>query len=295
MGWSEGFIAVDWGTSNRRAWRIAADGAVEARMADDRGILEVDPEEFPAEAQALRARLGDLPMLMAGMIGSNRGWVEAPYVAAPAGLDELAARLVWAEPERTAVVPGLSWRGTGEADVMRGEEVQILGACAAGSVPADAIVCHPGTHTKWARLEGGRIGRFRTLMTGELFSLLSEHSILSGMIESEARPDAAFDEGVMRMLGGGEISAELFTVRARSLLGLADPATSASYLSGLLIGADICFGLDLAGDGPVFVMGRPDLTALFATALRLADRRARELDGEQAFLDGARRLAELTR
>src|SRR5687768_7543445 len=122
MAWSQGFIAVDWGTTNRRAWRIDADGAVTARIADDRGILAVAHDAFPAEAAAVRAQLGDLPLLMAGMVGSNRGWVEAPYVAAPAGLDEIARRLVWAEPGRTAIVPGLSWRATGEADVMRGEE-----------------------------------------------------------------------------------------------------------------------------------------------------------------------------
>ena len=121
MSWAEGFIAVDWGTTNRRAYRLAGDGALSDEMEDGLGILSVESGGFPDSVRTIRERLGDLPMLMAGMIGSNRGWVEAPYVPCPAGLDELAARLVWAEPGRVAIVPGVSLDRGGEADVMRGE------------------------------------------------------------------------------------------------------------------------------------------------------------------------------
>ena len=102
MSWAEGFIAVDWGTTNRRAYRLAGDGALSDEMEDGLGILSVESGGFPDSVRTIRERLGDLPMLMAGMIGSNRGWVEAPYVPCPAGLDELAASLVWAEPGRVA-------------------------------------------------------------------------------------------------------------------------------------------------------------------------------------------------
>ena len=120
MGWAETFIAVDWGTTNRRAWRIEA-GEARGEFEDDRGILSVGKAEFPVAVAQVRERLGDHPLLMAGMIGSNRGWVEALYVPCPAGLDEIAAALIWPEPGRTAIVPGLC--NDDPPDVMRGEEV----------------------------------------------------------------------------------------------------------------------------------------------------------------------------
>jgi 2-dehydro-3-deoxygalactonokinase len=293
MRWAEGFIAVDWGTTNRRAYRIGADGAVADRFEDDQGILSVAPGGFPAAVAEIRERLGDRPLLMAGMIGSNRGWIEAPYVPCPAGLVELAAALRWVEPERVAIVPGLCFADGEAADVMRGEEVQLLGAYAEGLVPADATICHPGTHNKWVRLADGRVARFRTVMTGEMFNLLREHSILGDLLGGEARPGAAFDEGVRRGLEGAALTADLFSVRARVLLGKARREDAAAYASGLLIGADLRTGLASAGDGPVFVMGRPDLTGLFAAALAVAGREARELEGDEAFLCGARHLSEL--
>src|SRR5687768_13996082 len=120
MHWADGFIALDWGTTNRRAYRIDADGACVAEMEDECGVLSIAAGGFPAAADAIRDRLGDLPLLMAGMVGSTRGWVEAPYVACPVGLDGLARQLHWVEPGRVAIVPGLSVVSAGHADVMRG-------------------------------------------------------------------------------------------------------------------------------------------------------------------------------
>ena len=178
----------------------------------------------------IRDRLGDLPMLMAGMIGSNRGWVEAPYVPCPAGLPELAARLHWIEAERAAIVPGVAYETDGAADVMRGEEVQLLGAFAEGWIGPDSTLCHPGTHNKWVRLEDGRIAAFRTVMTGELFSLLKEHSILADLLAAPAEPGRAFEAGVRHGLDGEDLTAELFSVRARALLGKA-PREEAAPMS----------------------------------------------------------------
>jgi 2-dehydro-3-deoxygalactonokinase len=294
MRWSEGFIAVDWGTTNRRAYRIGAGGTVEDKLEDGKGILSVPAGSFPAAVDEIRGRLGDRPMLMAGMVGSNRGWAEAPYVPCPAGLPELAANLKWVEPERVAIVPGVCFAAGDAADVMRGEEVQLLGAYADGDIPPDAIVCHPGTHNKWVRIEDGRIASFRTVMTGEMFSLLARHSILSDMLSgAEVAPGAAFDAGVRAGLGGGPLTGELFSVRARVLLGKARREDAPSFTSGLLIGTDVRSGIAAAGEGPVYVMGRPDLTRLFAAALAAAGREAKELEGDAAFLCGARHLAEL--
>jgi 2-dehydro-3-deoxygalactonokinase len=171
--------------------------------------------------------------------------------------------------------------------------MQILGALAAGTIGPDAIVCHPGTHNKWIRLEGGRITAFRTVMTGELYNLLREHSILSDLLSAPAQPGPAFDAGVRHGFGKDDITAELFSVRARFLLGKARREDSASYASGLLIGADLKVGLSLAGAAEVAIMGRPELTRLYAAGLAACGHGGREADGEEAFLAGARKLAEL--
>ena len=292
MGWAEGFIAVDWGTTNRRAYLVSPDGTCTGEMEDDQGILSVEPGAFPAGAREIRDQLGDLPLLMAGMVGSNRGWVEAPYVPCPAGVPDIAERLVWAEEGRTAIVPGLSYLSDDHADVMRGEEVQILGAVAAGLVPQTCLICHPGTHNKWINVASGRIVSFRTVMTGEMFSLLKEHSILADLLSLPATTGEAFHEGVRRGLSHDGLTAELFSVRARVLLGQAKREDQASFTSGLLIGADLRVGLRTAPEAEVIVMGRPELTGLFAAALTEAGQEARQVDGERAFLAGIKQLAE---
>src|SRR5688572_1531088 len=143
MRWAEGFIAADWGTTNRRAYLMDGGKCVD-EFEDDKGILGVPKGGFGDAVAEIRERLGDRPLLLAGMVESNRGWIEAPYVPCPDGILDLVANLVWPEAGRTAIVPGLSFVDPDEADVMRGEEVQLLGAFAAGMVPADSLVCHPG-------------------------------------------------------------------------------------------------------------------------------------------------------
>lgn len=293
MRWAEGFIAVDWGTTNRRGYRIGLDGRMTGEFEDKKGILSVGAGGFPAAVAELRERLGELPLLMGGMIGSNRGWVEAPYVPCPAGLPELAARLQWVEPEQIAIVPGVCFVDGDAADVMRGEEVQALGAFAEGLIPANALICHPGTHNKWIRLEDGRITSFGTVMTGEMFNLLKGHSILADLLAQPAEAGEAFNDGVRRGLAAPGLTAELFSVRARVLLGKAEPASAASYTSGLLIGIDIATALQSTPQDEIIVMGRPELTELYAAALALAGQATRRVDGEEAFLAGTKHLAEL--
>jgi 2-dehydro-3-deoxygalactonokinase len=292
MRWADGFITADWGTTNRRAYLLDG-GKCVGEFEDDKGILSVPKGGFGEAVAEVRERLGDRPLLLAGMVGSNRGWIEAPYVPCPAGIEQLVAKLVWAEPGRTAIVPGVSFVDADEADVMRGEEVQLLGAFASGMIAGDGIVCHPGTHNKWTRIEGGRITRFTTVMTGELFNLLKEHSILSDMLAGPAEPGEAFSRGVRRGLNDCRLTAELFKIRARVLLGETEAEDAASYASGLLLGTDVRTGVAEDFDEEVVVMGRPELTRLYAEALRLAGKRPREVDGEQAFLAGALRIVEL--
>ena len=291
MLWADGFIAVDWGTTNRRAYRIDSQGTCVAEMEDECGVLSIAPGGFPAAAGDIRTQLGDFPLLMAGMVGSTRGWVEAPYVACPAGLDELAARLCWVEPNRTAIIPGLSTQSGSHADVMRGEEVQMVGALDAGLIPATSFICHPGTHNKWVTVKDARIAGFRTVMTGEMFNMLRERGILAELLTAEAAPDDAFRAGVRRGLMASALTAELFSIRARVLLGELPRADAASFTSGLLIGSDLGVGLGIDPHSEIIIMGRPELTRLYAVAAAEAGRAARQLDGSTAFLAGAVALA----
>jgi len=170
--------------------------------------------------------------------------------------------------------------------------VQLLGAVAAGLTDPEGLVCHPGTHNKWATLRDGRIGDFRTVMTGELFSLLKEHSILADLLQGPVEPSDVFKEAARHAIFNETLPAELFTVRARVLLGQAKREDAASYASGLLIGTDVRIGLSLPTSAQVTVIGRPELTKLYAAAIAEAGREARELDGEQCFLAGACKIAE---
>jgi 2-dehydro-3-deoxygalactonokinase len=291
MRWTHGFIAVDWGTTNRRAYLIDSSGKRTDEFEDDKGIMAVPKGGFPDAVAEIRKRLGDKPLLLGGMVGSNRGWVEAPYVPCPAGLEDLAGALVWAG-EREAIVPGVSLLEQDRADVMRGEELQLLGAAAAGTVHPTALVCHPGTHNKWALLRGGKIETFRTVMTGELFNLLKQHSILADFLGGEVAVNDAFKAGVAQGFQNADLPAELFTVRAKVLLGKARKEDAASFTSGLLIGTDVRIGLSEPLAAQVVVMGRPELTRLYAAAIEQAGREALEVDGEESFLAGITRVAE---
>lgn len=292
MRWSEGFITADWGTTNRRAYLIDGNGRCVDEFEDDKGILSVPREGFAAAIAEIRERLGDKPLLLAGMVGSTRGWVEAPYVPCPAGIEDLVESLI-RPGEREAIVPGVSYVGRGRADVMRGEEVQVLGALVAGLISPNGVVCHPGTHNKWIQLHGGKIHNFVTAMTGELFSLLKDHSILSGLVQAPVELNEAFERGVRNALERQMLPAQLFGVRASVLLGQMKEEDAASYLSGLLIGADVYIGMSFPLAARVAILGRPELTRLYARAVNLAGREVVELDGEQAFLAGARRIVEL--
>lgn len=284
---ADGFLAIDWGTTNRRVYRIAA-GQVVATDRDDRGVTAIAPDGFAAEVADIRARFGDLPMLLAGMVGSTVGWRDVPYVAVPAGFDALARGLCWIDA-RTAIVPGLSMLEEGRADVMRGEEVQLLGAVEAGLVPRDGLLCQPGTHCKWARMEAGVVVDFTTAMTGELFALVRGHGLLSTQLGGTVTPNAAFREGV-EAGKRRDLSAALFGIRASKLLGQRNDADAASYASGLLIGSDVAVRLENGG-GDVHILSDPGLGGLYAIAVAANGGTPHVVDSHAAFAAGIIALA----
>ncbi len=272
-------IGIDWGSSSFRAYRISDAGAILETRSAPRGLLNVTDGDF---ARVLDEEISewrdDAPILMCGMIGSRQGWVEVPYVACPAGPRQLTAnvRAVEWRGRRIHIVPGLSCIDeVGTPDVLRGEESQIFGALD-NLGPGAHWVCLPGTHSKWVRVNERRVERFATHMTGELFAVLRDHSILGRMMRGDARDDSAFIAGVTRSGDSGGLLHHLFGVRAQGLLGQLFNESSASYLSGLLIGHELRNVKDHSGH--INLLGATHLVTAYATALSALGMRPRVLD-----------------
>jgi 2-dehydro-3-deoxygalactonokinase len=273
-------IAVDWGTSSFRAYRLDASGAVLEQRSGAAGLLACQGRFELMLAKQLIGWNDELVM-MAGMIGSRNGWHEVPYVACPAALDEIAAGLLSVAAQslpgrRIFIAPGLSHRPgpnqPGAPEVMRGEESQLLGLF--GELPGAGphTVCLPGTHSKWATVGAGRINAFHTAMTGELYALLKQHSLLGALMPPEAgaatAEDApAFELGVRTSAEAGGLLSHLFSVRTRGLFGELSATQLPSYLSGLLIGHELR-GL-LAGAQQVHLIGSAALVQHYRRALAL--------------------------
>lgn len=267
-------IAVDWGTSNRRAWALDAAGEVLEARSDDQGLIAVTAKghDFAGSLKAFAQGWLGAPIIMAGMVGSRAGWREAPYLETPARLTDLAGHLIALpdlEGSPLRIVPGMAKRDAQQPDVMRGEECQLLGAKLVRGL-ADGLFLLPGTHAKWARVEGGRLIDFRTYMTGEIFGLMRRQGSLSQVIAQEDRFDAdAFARGLARAgdLAAGGLTHQLFGVRSLSLFGALSPDNAGSYLSGLLIGAELQDALAWAKpEGPVIAIGSATLLGNYAAA-----------------------------
>lgn len=282
------FIAVDWGTSNCRAVLIR-DGKPVRRVQGMPGALGLAPEDFASQAAKLRADLGDFPMVLAGMVGSNIGWQIAPYCPLPAAPADLVAKLLWID-KRTAIVPGLAQKDENAPDVMRGEEVQIFGAMQLHGGPADGLYCQPGTHSKWVRVEGGQITRFHTSMTGEVFALLRKHSILAPALAAEVAGGDDFIDGVIRS-EGRDILGELFRDRAGSLLFDWTVERSAAQVSGLLIGSECRARIE---DGATVMLVCDDsLAALYRAALGQLGVQVVDISTRDSFIAGVSAIAAL--
>ena len=239
-------IGIDWGTSNFRAFLLGPSGVILDRRSGPHGIMTVSEGRF---AQTLAAGIGDwlsdgrLPILMSGMIGSRQGWIEAPYVATPLGIDDLAAGLarVPFDAAEVRIVPGLKTADDGAHDVIRGEETQIFGALQSLGIESGRLLL-PGTHSKWVTVEQGRVTGFATYMTGEIFAAAREHTILGRLMQEGTPTGGAFLRGVAQGAWPGSPGAllhRLFGVRTAGLFGDIAGVDLADYLSGLLIGAEI--------------------------------------------------------
>ena len=267
-------IAIDWGTSSLRGARLGASGQVLESREFPRGILTVPPGQFEAVFHEL---FGDWMQaesalcLISGMAGSRQGWQEAPYCPCPAGFAELGQHLLWLQPGRIALVPGLSCSGAdalNTPDVMRGEEVQIFGALQLTGRDSATLVL-PGTHSKWVQVHSGHVMQFQTFMTGEVFALMSQHSILGKTLDlNGAFDEAIFLQGVGQSQQSGSVLHHLFAVRTLGLFDRLSTAQLPSYLSGLLIGEELRTQTVNADSGPVILIGSDTLTRRYSLALQ---------------------------
>ncbi|MCV6587198.1 MAG: 2-dehydro-3-deoxygalactonokinase [Marinibacterium sp.] len=265
------WIAVDWGTTHLRAWAMRGPDPTAQASSDD-GMARLDRAGFePALLRLVTPWLGDAPVtaMLCGMAGSRQGWVEAPYAQVPtkpADLTPVPAPVQ--DPRlRVFVLPGL--KQVSPPDVMRGEETQIAGFLTQNP-NWDGVICLPGTHTKWAHVSAGEVVSFQTFLTGELFALLGQASVLRHSLDGDGWDDAAFAEAVGDTLTRPErLAALLFAIRASDLLQGTPAATARARLSGQLIGAELAAARPYWLGQQIAVIGnattaRPYLDALSA-------------------------------
>ncbi|MEK9703856.1 MAG: 2-dehydro-3-deoxygalactonokinase [Deltaproteobacteria bacterium] len=273
------WVAVDWGTTHFRIWRMHGDKALEGREASC-GLLSLKREEFePTLKEHLHGWPTESPVLMSGMVGSRQGWQEAPYLFLPVSLKNVAIGAVDVQTKdlqrKVHVLPGVACQEESRPDVMRGEETQMLGL-GAGSAEWSGMICLPGTHCKWVKVALGQVQQFDTYLTGELFSILRQHSILrhdleSGDVDAE---HPAFAKGVSTgFQESTPLLTSLFRVRATSLLLDRDPVANLAFLSGRLLGEELRSATQNIGKTEkIQLVGGSSLTKLYARALSLVGR-----------------------
>jgi 2-dehydro-3-deoxygalactonokinase len=299
-GESTTFVGVNWGSTNFRAFLIGADGAAIDEFAAPAGVVALDREGMAATMNDLAARWPDRgPVYASGMIGSNVGWTEVPYAGAPAGCADLAGAAVSTRIGDVPlhIVPGIACRRSfdGEPDILRGEEIELMGLAVLRA--ADGWVALPGTHTKWARLEQGRVVDFFTSMSGEIFDRLTAKGLLASIVAGEAFDGPVFQKGVAtgraRRLSLGTL---LFGARAQVVRGTLAKPDAASYIRGLLIGSEIADAMAVyptLGERVIPLIGNAALCRLYASALRSAGISSELVESRAACLRGFRALHEM--
>jgi 2-dehydro-3-deoxygalactonokinase len=289
------YAAVDWGTSSFRLWLIGDDGSVLDERRSGEGMTTAASTGF---AEVLQSHLSsvsapdDIPVIVCGMAGARQGWVEAGYIDTPTSLSAILTGAVSVPGQKrdVRILPGLAQRSKQTPDVIRGEETQLLGAIAADT-KGEQIVCMPGTHSKWVRVVDGAVTGFSTFMTGELFDVITKHSILSHAVSGADTMPAdteAFDMAVKTAFAQPALLTNLiFGARAGQLLHGLTAAGAQARISGTLIGTEIAGALSNAGKGAAITLvasGR--LRALYETAFRTLSLPYQTIDADAAVRRG---------
>jgi 2-dehydro-3-deoxygalactonokinase len=294
------YVAVDWGTSSFRLWLVGRDGDVLGERRSHEGMIAAGKLGFPAVLQSHLEAVGaapGLPVVVCGMAGARQGWVEAGYVDTPAQLASILKQAVPVpgQDRDIRILPGIAQRDPKAPDVMRGEETQLLGALGVDAAD-DAVVCMPGTHSKWVRANGGTVERFATFMTGELFDVVSRQTILSHAVTGadEAEDIDAFRSAVIAAFEKPALAANLlFQVRSGQLLYGGKPAAARERISGTLIGLELAAGL--AGEIPragITLIASGRLQRLYQLAFDTVSVPVRSIGAEDAVRRGLAMAAQ---
>lgn len=293
-----GFVAIEWGTARLRARLISADGQTLDEMSETVRLSALQRTGIAERIAGIRSRWPDAegPFLLTGMIGSAQGWIEVPHIACPAGPQQIAANTVRSTIARidVAIVPGLRCLSRfGDPDMLRGEEVAAIGLLSDAALPDRALlVSVSGMHGKWIELAGGIAG-FHTSITVEIYRALAAQSILAPLMAGAAKPGDAFRRGVELGAAGGGLGRLLFSARTSASANTLRPEDAASYLWGILIGADVRENLGGAvGHRQCYVTGADDVAPLFVAALRYMGVMATLLDTDAVTARGFCRLRE---
>ena len=280
------WIAVDWGTSNMRAWAMTSGGSVLADVRSDQGMGGLAPDAF---APALRQAIAgwdhtEVPIIACGMVGARQGWIEAPYAATPCTATPDGFTKPDAGDLDVHIIAGVMQANP--ADVMRGEETQIAGFLARNK-NWDGVICLPGTHTKWVHISADEIVSFQTYMTGDLFAAIAGHTVLRHSVTADGWDESAFDAGVADAMDRPErLAARLFSLRAEGLLNAMPNAAARARLSGLLIGAELAGAKPYWIGQQIAVIGAGGLSALYVRALAAQSAPATQVKGDAITLAG---------
>ena len=284
------YIAVDWGSTQLRGWLIRNGQCVGTKQLP-LGITRLNgrsPADVFAEHVAPWRGAEMLPVLMAGMIGSDAGWQAVPYLDCPTAIDA-PGRQLCAVAEGVWIIPGLKIEQDGDFNVMRGEETQLLGAWQL--MPAECYVM-PGTHCKWVQVQNGVVRQFATAMTGELHHLLLNHSLLGQQLPAQLPDEASFALGIEKGLNQPALLSGLFSARAARVLGALAATSVSDYLSGLLIGAEVATFSERYRASRVVLVGEHSLNARYQQAMAARGLAVSCCSGEAAFLSGIARMID---
>ena len=283
------YIAIDWGSTNLRAWLYQGEQCLERRHSEA-GVTRLNGKSPAAVLAEVTQnwRDGTTPVVMAGMVGSNVGWKVAPYLSVPVHFASVGEQLT-SVGDNVWIIPGLCVSRDDNQNVMRGEETQLLGARA---LSPSSVYVMPGTHCKWVQADAEQIHDFRTVMTGELHHLLLKHSLVgAGLPEQNPSPEA-FAAGLERGIASPAVLPQLFEVRASHVLGNLPREQVSEFLSGLLIGAEVATLSDaFAGQQTITLVAGSSLTSRYRQAFLAIGRDVAAVEGDTAFQAGIRSIA----
>ncbi len=285
------WIAADWGTTHMRAWAIDEQGEVLAYSESNEGMKDLQQNEFePVLLRLIENWLDNkkiTPVMACGMVGARQGWVETPYLKTPCvPIDKTQLTVATTRDTRIQVnlVPGVMQHKP--ADIMRGEETQIAGFIKENP-SFNGIVCLPGTHTKWVNVKAGQIENFRTFMTGELFGVISNKTLIKHSIKSDGWDQASFEDGVIKGFDNpGLIASDLFSLRSESIVNDLDSNSARSILSGLLLGVELNGAKNYWKNKNVIIIGSELLSKNYQKGLKILGGESHPFSFEAATLSG---------